>query len=94
MCCFFTSLFAFGPRLALVVWWILDSEYFTAVFDSVIWPILGIIFLPWTSIMYLIVWQPEGSIDGLAWLWLGLGVFLDMATHLGGGFRNRPRLGR
>ncbi len=62
--------------------------------DSVLWPILGILFLPWTTLAYLTVWQPEGSFEGWAVFVLVLGVFMDLFTHLGGGFRNRRRFRR
>ncbi len=94
MCCFFTSLLAFGPRLALVIWWIIWTDRFSLVFESVLWPILGILFLPWTTLAYLTVWQPEGSFEGWAVFVLVLGVFMDLFTHLGGGFRNRRRFRR
>ena len=45
-------------------------------------PLLGIIFLPYTTIMYLLAWSPAvgggGGIEGWDWLWIILGVFLDI----------------
>ena len=43
---------------------------------------LGIVFLPWTPIMYVIV-APSG-VDGVEWLWLGLMVVVDIASYTGG----------
>jgi hypothetical protein len=40
-------------------------------------PLLGIIALPYTTIMYVIVWSPAG-IHGFDWIWLALGVMLDI----------------
>ena len=37
---------------------------------------------------YVIVFP--GGINGLDWLWLGLGVFADVAWYMGGGFRRVP----
>ena len=90
MCCFFTTLLLFGPRLALVIWWIIDTARFNLAFDTILWPILGIIFLPWTTLMYLIVFP--GGVNGFEWVWLGLGVFFDIAWYAGGGFGNRSRI--
>ena len=39
MCCFLVALFAFGPRLAILVWWILTPVYITTLFQTWIWPI-------------------------------------------------------
>jgi hypothetical protein len=65
---------------------------FSAAFSSVIWPILGIIFLPWTTLMYLIVWSPATGIVGLDWLWLGIAVVTDIGSYAGGGYGNRNRI--
>jgi hypothetical protein len=92
MCCFITSLFLLGPRFATLIWWLINPLRFSAAFSSFIWPILGIIFLPWTTLMYLIVWSPVTGIYGLDWLWLGLGVLADIGMYVGGGYGNRERI--
>ena len=40
MCCFFTALLLFGPRLAILIWWIYTPVYITTLFQTWIWPIL------------------------------------------------------
>ena len=92
MCCFITSLFLLGPRFAAVIWWLINPVRFSAAFSSFIWPILGIIFLPWTTLMYLIIWSPVTGIYGLDWLWLGLAVVTDIGMYAGGGYGNRERI--
>jgi hypothetical protein len=92
MCCFITSLFLLGPRFATLIWWLINPFRFSAAFSSFIWPALGIIFLPWTTLMYLIVWSPVTGIYGLDWLWLVLAVLADLSTYAGGGYGNRDRI--
>ena len=92
MCCFFTTLLLLGPRAAILIWWLINPFRFSAAFSSVIWPILGIIFLPWTTLMYLIVWSPATGIVGLDWLWLGIAVVTDIGSYAGGGYGNRNRI--
>jgi hypothetical protein len=92
MCCLFTTLLLLGPRAAVLVWWLINPFRFATAFSTFIWPVLGIIFLPWTTLMYLIVWSPVNGIWGLDWLWLGLGVLFDIGMHVGGGYGNRDRL--
>jgi hypothetical protein len=92
MCCFFTTLVLLGPRFASLIWWLINPFRFSAAFSSVIWPILGIIFLPWTTLMYLIVWSPATGIVGLDWLWLGIAVVTDIGSYAGGGYGNRNRI--
>ena len=91
MCCIFTTLLLAGPRLGAIVWWLLNPARGNLAFGSILWPILGIIFAPWTLLMYMIVF-PAGVI-GLDWLWIGLGVLTDIAWWAGGGFGNKDRFG-
>jgi hypothetical protein len=92
MCCLITSLFLLGPRFATLIWWLINPVRFTAAFSSFVWPILGILFMPWTTLMYLIVWSPLTGVYGLDWLWLTLGVLADISTYAGGGYGNRDRI--
>jgi hypothetical protein len=88
MCCFFTILLLLGPRVAAPIWWLVNPLRWSNAFNgSWIWPVLGIIFLPWTTMMYVIVFP--GGIAGWDWLWLGLGLLADIAWWAGGGFRRR-----
>ena len=74
--CLLALLAGMAPRVVLVLAWIFGSRW-ELVFDSWIVPVLGIIFLPYTTVMYLLVWSPAG-ISGFDWVWLGLGVVLDL----------------
>lgn len=89
MCCFFTALLLFGPRLAIIVWWLYSPVFINNLFQTWIWPLLGWIFLPWSTLMYMVV--APGSIIGFDWILLGLGVFADMATYFGS-YRERERV--
>jgi len=92
MCCFLTILIFLGPRFAGIIWWFVRPAYWNAAFDSIIWPILGLIFLPWTTLMYVAI--SPGGINGLfEWGFLILAVIIDIGAYTGGGFGNRDRLG-
>ena len=90
MCCFLTALILAGPRLGIVVWWLLQPVRWQAAFPSFIWPLLGFIFVPWTTLMYVLV--APGGVVGFDWVWLGLAVLADVAMHAGGGYGNRNRI--
>ena len=90
MCCFFTTLVLLGPRVAGILWWLIQPIRWNVAFSTIIWPILGLIFLPWTTLMYVIV-SPAGVI-GFDWLWLGLAVLADIGMYVGGGYGNRDRI--
>ena len=84
MCCFFLVLTFLGPRVGTIIWWIVQPGRFDSLFNSIIIPILGIIFLPWTTLMYVAV--GFNGITGFEWVFLGLGLFVDIASY-GGAFK-------
>jgi hypothetical protein len=91
MCCVFTILVLLGPRFAGAIWWLVQPARWNLVFQNWLWPLLGIIFLPWTTLMYVIV--APGGINGLwEWLFIGLAVIADIASYTGGGYGNRRRI--
>ncbi len=87
MCCFFVILLFLGPRFAIPIWWLLQPARWNAAFQSFIWPLLGFIFAPWTTMMYVLVFP--GGITGFDWFWLGLGVIADIAWWSGSAARRR-----
>ena len=90
MCCFFTTVLFLGPRAGVLVWWLIRPVYYQAVFQSFVWPILGLIFAPWTTLMYLLV--ARGGVTGLDWVWMSLAILADLGTYVGGGYGNRNRI--
>ena len=92
MCCFVMSLFLLGPRAATLIWWLINPVRFDLAFRGFIWPLLGLIFLPWTTLMYLIVWSPITGVSGFDWVWLALAVVADIASYGGGAYGNRERI--
>ena len=92
MCCIFTILVFLGPRVAGIIWWLARPLQWQAAFNgSWLWPVLGLVFLPWLTLMYVIV--APGGIVGFDWFWLGLALVADLAAYGGGGYGNRDRLG-
>ena len=82
MCCVVAALFALGPRAAILFWWLIEPVRWGAAFETFIWPFLGFIFLPWTTLMYIIAWSPVVGINGF-WdvLLIVIGVLLDIASY-------------
>jgi hypothetical protein len=94
MCCAFLMLVLLGPRVVGVFWWIFQPVRWQSAFSDFaggniwwLWPVLGIVFLPWTTIMYVIV--APGGIVSWDWLWLGLMLVADIASYSGGAGRKR-----
>jgi len=94
MCCAFLTLAVLGPRIFGGFWWIFSPVRWEKAFTDFaggnlwwIWPVLGIIFLPWTTIMYVIV--SPGGVLGWDWVWLGLMLVADILSYTGGAARRR-----
>ena len=90
MCCLVAALFALGPRAAILVWWLLQPVRWNTTFDTFLWPFLGFVFAPWTTLMYVAV-APAG-INGFDFVWLAFGVAFDLAGWFGGAFSGRDRV--
>jgi hypothetical protein len=80
-----------GPRLGILVWYLLRPERWQATFDTWVWPLLGSLFLPWTTLAYVLV-APHG-IRGLEVVLIALAVLVDLGSH-GGGYSSRKRRDR
>lgn len=90
MCCLFTTLLLAGPRVAGVIWWLASPTLWRMTFTSWLWPVLGLIFLPWTTLMYVIV--APGGIVGFEWVWLALAFVVDLISYSGSAYGNRNRI--
>ena len=87
MGCLFALFAGVFPRLALFMVWVARPKMVDAAFDSWIWPLLGIIFLPFATLMYVILWQ-AGGLSGWDWFWVILAALVDI-THWGAGWTQR-----
>ena len=67
MCCLALTAGFLGPRIALFIWWVFGTEV-DAAFDTWVWPLLGLIFVPWTTLAYVLVHAPLTGVSGLGWL--------------------------
>ena len=90
MCCMLTSLLFFGPRLAILIWWLISPVYVGAAFNSVLLSLLAWAFIPWTVLMYLFIYP--GGVVGFDWVILILGILADIASYSGGFYGNRNQV--
>lgn len=92
MGCLFLLFAGFAPRLATLFIWLARPAFFSAAFaGSWLWPLLGILFLPLTTLMYVLLWSPAG-LSGFDWFWLFLSVLLDIGAIGSSGWANRDRV--
>lgn len=81
------ALFAlFVPRVVIVVVW-LFSTWFEAAFNTILWPILGFIFLPTTLLWYSVVVNVyDGQWSILPVVGMVIALLIDLSPASG---RNR-----
>ena len=87
MCCVIALLAFLGPRLVIFLLWLL-TNYLSRAFDAFLLPLLGFLFLPWTTIAFAIAQNEFGGLSGIGLLIVVLGFLADIGI-LGGGVRSR-----
>src|ERR687895_271188 len=85
--CLLAILTGFFPRLGLATVWIFTNQVDQA-YDTWVLPLLGLIFLPLTTLVYALLWAPLGGVDGIEWFWVVLAFLFDIGA-LGAGARAR-----
>ena len=81
VCCLALLAGFLGPRIAFALLWIFDTSRIDAAFSSWVWPLLGLLFFPWTILLYTLAWGPVNGVHGAGWIAVVIGVFLDIATY-------------
>ena len=87
-----TGIIAGFSRIMLVMVWFARPVMWNATFSTFILPCLGFLFVPFTTLMYVILIQGVGGIQGLDWVWLVLAFILDLASIGAAGAANRNRI--
>jgi len=88
MCCLISIASMLGPRLAILIWYLADTVRWNRTFTTFVWPLLGSLFLPWTTLAYVVVMR-NGAVNGLLeWLLILVGLLFDLSSH-GGGYKSQ-----
>jgi purine-cytosine permease-like protein len=77
------------PRAAIVLVWLFGGNYLSRAYDHWIWPFLGFLFLPLTTLAFafgLNTLGTQGQMPPLGWLLVGLAAAADLGL-MGGGHR-------
>lgn len=89
MCCVVSLLVFIGPRIAAIAWYLTDVARWNAAFNNILIPLLGVLFLPWTTLAYVLM--SHGGVQGLQWAVVIFGFLLDIGALGSGGYSNRRR---
>ena len=89
MPCLLAMMAAFFPRLGMLVLWLARPNLVSAAFgDSWLIPLAGVVFLPFTTLFYVLLYHPGVGLYAFDWIWIGLAVLLDL-SHWFGGYTQR-----
>ena len=92
-CCLLALVGSFFPRVALALMWIF-TNYVDRAFSGFLLPLVGLIFLPFTTIMFCLVYSPAAhGVIGANWIWVALGLLLDIMSYSSGRHGQRQRSG-
>lgn len=81
------------PRVTLLLVWLLGGSYLSRAYESWVWPALGFVFLPLTTLTFAFVYNSVGGpglVTPLGWLLTGLAVLGDLGI-LSSGRKSRKR---
>jgi len=71
--------------------WVARPALVDAAFQTFIWPLLGLIFLPFATLMYVILYTPGFGLSVWGWFWVIIAGIFDLA-HLGASIARRREL--
>ena len=75
------------PRVVIVLV-VIFSDYIGRAYDNLIWPLLGFMFMPSTTLAYSWAINSRGAVDGIHLAVVIVAVLIDLGL-LGGGARAR-----
>jgi hypothetical protein len=83
MGCLIVLMSLIGPRVALGFTWIFTNLVDRA-FEGILLPLLGLIFLPWTTFLYVLVYNPVEGVSFLGWVFVVIGLLVDIGSYTAG----------
>jgi hypothetical protein len=80
MGCLFALIAVLSPRLAVFLLWAFTNYVDRAFNGGWVWPLLGLLFMPWTTLMYILAAAPAGDVHVAGWIVVGIGVLVDLSS--------------
>jgi hypothetical protein len=79
--CMMGCLTGFLSRLIFLGVWLWTPRVSNAFGTTWIVPLLGILFLPCTALVYVLVYAPGIGVTGWGWVWVVLAFLIDLSAH-------------
>lgn len=77
------------PRMALFLIW-LFSDYLHNAYQTVLWPVLGFFFMPFTTLAFAAAINQHGSVSGIWLVLVIVAAIADLSTNGGSTKARRP----
>jgi len=87
--CLVVLIAAIFPRIALALVW-LFSNYLGSAYQTVLWPVLGFLFMPLTTLAYAWAINSHGNVSGFPFFVVLVAALVDLGA-VGGGHRASKR---
>ena len=94
MGCLFAMFAGIFPRLALFILWIARPARIDAAFDTFLLPLLGIIFLPFATLIYVLLYTTGRGLTGWDWFWVAVAGLFDIGHWAAGASQRNQIPGR
>lgn len=80
--CLIALLGLLAPRIVLILLWVFNSGFVNTPFDNVwVWPVLGLFFLPTTTLAYCLAFSYAGGIQSFSGIFLlAVGLLVDLGA--------------
>lgn len=90
-CCAVLLILFLGPRIAMIATAIFSDYLGRAFGESLLLPLMGWLFLPWTTLAYAFAINSRGEVAGLQMVLVIVAVLLDLGLIGGGAAKRRAR---
>lgn len=80
MGCLITICALIAPRVTMFVI-LLSTDWFSRAYETTVYPVLGFIFLPYTTLVYMAAMLNAGGVMGIWTLLMVLAVLTDLGNY-------------
>ena len=89
--CIFALLALAVPRVLMILAFLL-TNWFSRAFETQVWPLMGFVFMPYTTLAYMAAMLNNNHTLSGGWLALFIvAIVVDVGHHWGGGVKYRRR---
>ena len=84
MPCLVALIAVFFPRVVIVLLFLFERGWLDGAYETTLWPVLGFIFMPFTTLGYALAINQAGALTGLYLVLFVIAVLMDLGAWGGG----------